>query len=100
MTSGDARRLAQEFFREVDGHYDERYSHVPPKVDDLAAIARLEVEELENWGIEELFTSRPLDSETTFAMNALNCKRRNGGLSPVSTVRDVIDMALAATNTD
>lgn len=72
LNSGDDRRHAHEFFREVDGHYEESYSPVPPEVEDSEALARLEVDDKAKWGIEELVTSRPLDSDTAVAMNALN----------------------------
>lgn len=101
LASGHARRLSRDVFREVDVQSDAIHSPVPPEVvDGLAALARLEVEEKTNWGIENLLESHPLDSETTFAMNALNRKRRDEGLIPLETFNDVIIMALAAVKTD
>lgn len=70
------------------------------EVGDVAALARLEVEDEANWGILDIVTSRPLYSDTTFAMNSLNRKRRDEGLSPVKTVKKVFYMALVAANNE
>lgn len=90
LTSGNDRRRSEEIFREVDGHSEESHSPVPPDFDDLAALVRLDVDNETNWVIEDLVASRPLDSDKSVAMNALNFKRRDEGLSPVKTFKDFI----------
>lgn len=64
------------------------------------ALLRLGVEDKANWGIKDLFTSRPLDFDTSVAMNSINCKFWVEVLSPVKTVKAVKNMALAAADND
>lgn len=88
----DARRLATQLFRDVDGPSDDESVEDLPTENDSTE-SSLDLFDEMQWGIEDLVEPHSINAEATISHAALNIFRESRDLAPVASVTEVIDLA-------